>query len=54
MDSQQKPLLILEGLIYRGHRYIRNRGINRNDDGYNHLFNDVYEPHVSSNSESQE
>ena len=23
-----------------------------NNDGYNHLFNDVYEPHVSSNSNS--
>ena len=24
MDSQQKPLLILGGLIYQGHRYIQN------------------------------
>ena len=33
MDSQQKPLLILGGLINRGHRYIRNRGIKRKTDG---------------------
>ena len=31
MDSQ-KPILILGGLIYRGYRYIRNRGIKRKTD----------------------
>ena len=32
MDSQQKPLLILGGLIYQSHRYIRNIGIKKKTD----------------------